>query len=511
MCLGGWSFLPGNRKVNLELVNAHFNEEKKIFFLSVNNEKFKNLYSLIKDFSKEIRTYYEHEEDLINNFNEFRLILNRFFNTIEPYEIVFDNYLQYIFKLFSEIKIGYPNLYEIYGEPILKIIKKIYEENKEINFIIDALEKKYYDSIELTLNTYIITRFKPTTEVITINDTHLKVYKASEFIKLNIFADNLIFIGSPSTFDEKFSSLFFSKNTYFITYDIFDNRITRRKNFKILKQKDTINNIYSGVHIARGFKGGNFTNDLGIIEKEFDSNKIIKKFKEQSESLHELDKVEAKLVVLPNKCYTFVPIHSKLRVLDKDTLDLNLIELDNLEIGDWVLFRNNSNTDLIIDVANNILGDSAEKHRSRQKHWKNRLKKLVLKYGMTKVIAYLREKGIETANAQNIRNWLSEESIGTNNHEMLLEALKYSKNEIRNIMNSTEIIRSAHLRAGKEVSKQILEEIKPDIIDEIEENGYATFSSELFHGASFNIEVIQGIDKDTLFIDQSKILKIWGK
>lgn len=511
MFLGGWRFLPGNRKVNLELVNAHFNEEKRVDFLTVENEEIRNLYSLSKVFSKEIKTYHEHEEDLINNFYEFRSILSRFFNTIDPYNVVFENYLQNIFQLFHEIKIGYPNLYNLYGKPILKNIQNIYEKYSQTNFIVEALEKKYKDSIKLTSNTYIITRYKPTTHSITLINNSIKVYKASDFIKLNIFADNLIFIGSPSTFDGKFSSLFFSKNTYFISYDIFDNQITKRNTFKILKHSDTINTIYSGIHIEKGFKGSNFNIDLGSFEDEFDSSKIIQKYREQSATLHEIETAEAKLVILPNKCYTFIPTQSKLRRLDKDTLELTSIEFNNLEIGDWILFRNNSNTDLIIDVANNILGESAVTHRKNQKHWKNRLEGIVKKHGMSKTVRYLQNQGIRTANPQNIRNWISEESIGTSNHEKLLRALKYKENNIRIIMNSTEKIRSAHLKAGKEVSKKILEEINPTIIDEIEENGYATFSSKLFDGASFNIEVIQGIDEDTIFIDKSKILKIWGK
>lgn len=511
MFLRGWKFLYGNRKVNLKLVNAHFNEKKKIIFLSVENDEIRNLYSLCREFSKEIRTYHEHEEDLINNFNEFRSILGRFFNTIEPYQVVFENYLQAVFRLFKEIQIGYPNLYEIYGKPILRNIKKIYEENSQTNFIVEALEKQYSDSIVLTQNTYIITRFKPTIEYISVNNLHLKVIKASDLIKLNLFADNLIFIGSPSTFDGKFSSIFFGKNSYFISYDIFDNQITRRKNFNILKRNDTINNIYSNIHIERGFKGSNFNADLGSIEDEFDTNKIIQKYKEQSASLHEIEKIEAKLIILPNKCYTFVPTQSKLRRLDKDTLELSSIELSNLEIGDWVLFRNNSNTDLIIDVADKIMGDYAERHRKHQKHWKNRLEVNVKNMGMSRMINYLQRNNIQTANAQNIRNWISEESIGTSDHEKLLTALKYSEDQIRIIVKSTDEIRSAHLRAGKEVSKQILAEIDTNIIDEIEESGYATFSSKLFDGASFNIEVIQAINDDTIFIDRNKIFKIWRK
>ncbi|WP_394190134.1 hypothetical protein [Paenisporosarcina quisquiliarum] len=499
--------MAGNRKTHLELINSHFKKPKNVQFIQVENAEISTLYTLSKEFSNEIKRHYEFEDQLKETFTEFKKIINRFFTSLDIYSNIFDEYLNEIFNLLQNIQSRYPDLFKQYCIPIAKILKTIQTEYGESNFLKNSISEKLQNIV--TKKTYILTKFLSNTPFIVLNDIEVPIIKANEFIKLGIVADNVIYIGSPFNYDKKYSSLFFSKNTYFLTYNIFNNQIQKTRNFPQLSVSDTITTIYDNIQFSDGHKGAIFEVELGDIADDFNEEEIIKHYENNATSIKEADRVECKLILLENRCYSFIPNSYKIRRLEPNSLKLDSVEIKQIELGNLLLFRNHSSVDLIIDIADTILDVKATRCRTNQRIWRKRLTKQINRHGIKELAQLLNSQGISTASEQNIRNWIEPERIAPNCLPELLKFLEFTEKEIRSIIYSTELIRSAHLKAGRFITTQLLESIKLELINDIEEQGFATFSADTLVGASFNIEVVKQINEKTIVVDRKDILKIW--
>lgn len=489
------------------MVNCHFSKSKNIRFLYADSYELEKLYTLCQEFSKEIGRGYEHEVYLKEVFSEFRRIINRFFTSIENYEVIVSNHLKDILNLLKSLKSGYPNIFQDYCIPIATTLKEIQDSYGDDNFIKEAIKVKIIE--EINENTYILTRYHTNLKSISFNDYEVPVIRANDFIKKNVFADNIIFIGSPYNFDEKFSTIFFAHNSYFINYRMFENQLKPNSNFTNLIEGATYNSIYENVNVHKGLVGHRLEVDLGRITEILDENEVSKSYELSNKEINELDKIETRIIFLANKCYVFVPVLSKLRKLDKNTGELISVELKSLENDDLLLFRNNSSVDLIVEVANVLLGEKASVYRKYQNIWKKTLKGYIKKYGAKKFGQYLRNKGISTANEVNLRNWISPENIAPKNLRELLTIFKYNEERIQKIIVSTKRIKSAHISAGTHISKKLLEELNENLLEDVEEEGYVTFTSELFKGASFNIEIAKKISEKIMIVDRKDVLKIF--
>ncbi|MDH2888986.1 hypothetical protein MX160_13085 [Bacillus cytotoxicus] len=500
--------MPGNRKANLAFINSIYNEQKEVRFFHTYNEKISTLYECCRTFNTELREHYEQEDYLIEIFMDFRKIINRFFTSLDFYGTIFEEFLHKIFEYFEGIKRHYPELFELYCIPIAKILQELQKEYGQTNFLHEAVVDKFYD--DLTENTCIVTRYRGKSQILKVGEFNVPILKDSEYAKQAKFYDIAIFIGSPEFFNQRFSSLFLAKMTYFVSYDIFNNRITYSKSFNILKKDHTINTLLENVTISNGYKGNQFNIDFGQVQEEgFKKEEVLDRHEKSAEKLDAVHKVEANLVILKNNCYTFLQTGSNVRKIDRDTLRLKKDNTRYIEKGDWLLFRNNTNSDLIIEVANQLLNDECDKCRKWQARWKKRLRKYIEFYGVKKIIKYLRKNGVSTANVQYLRNWLSEESISMKQFDELLIALKFKADEIKNIKIASKKLHSVHIRAGREITKTLLDELDESIVDDVDDNGYATFTSHLVKGASFSIEVVEEVVPKVILVDRYDILRVW--
>lgn len=500
--------MHGNSQVNLDFINSIYNEQKIVRFLHIHNEKISTLYECCRTLNKEIIKKYEHEDYLSEIFREFRKIINRFFTSFDLYESIFEEFLNMIFEYFRKIKMQFPELFELYCIPIAKVLQEIQKTDSQTNFLHEVIKDNIYNV--LTENSCIVTRFQGDFETLDVGAFNIPVLKSSEYVKQGEFYDFAIFIGSPEFFDKRFSKIFLSKTTYFVSYDIFQNRLKRSKSFNILKKSHTINTLFSNVTISNGYKGNQFQVDFGQIQAELlNKDDILKKHEKYAKKLHDIQKVEANLVILKNNFYTFLQTGSNVRKINRETLSLMKDNIRDIGKGDWLLFRNNTNSDLIIEVANKLLGDEYERCRKWQAKWKRRIRKNIERNGTERMIIYLRENGVTTASVQYLRNWLAEENISMKQFDELLVALKFKPDEVEIIKDVSKKLHSAHISAGREITKTLLDELDENIIDDVVDNGYATFTSHLVEGASFNIEVIEEVETKTILVDRSDILRVW--
>lgn len=494
--------LGNNKKLNVQLTNFLYEDSKVVDFKHVQNQEITTLYECMNQFSREIREQYKYEDYLNEMFRDIRKILNRFFTSFDEYSILFEKYFSKIIKRFKELRVQYPQLFDTYGRPVLNSLKNIRDNYINYNFL--QIEVKRH--INYQLNQCIVTRFNST-----IKDLDgVPVFRASEYLKGGKVYDEVFIIGSPEFYDDRFSRVFLARITYFISYDVFQNKIRKTKPFKNIRKSDVIDNMYENVQLSKGIDGRVFEVDFGQAQEEqFQKDEIIARHEDNAQKLNAIDRVEANLIVLRNNYYTFIPIDSKLRKIDNVTLHLSSTKIKGLEPGDWLLFRNNTNTDLIIEVANQLLGEEHIKHREWQRKWKRKLRRLIEKNGEEKIIRYLKKNGITTANPQNLRNWIKEESISMQAFNHLLVALRFDEETQKEIQESSRILTSKHIQAGRYITKQLLKELDETIVENLIDDGYATFTSPLVEGASFNIEVVVEIDYTPIMVDYRDIFTIW--
>ncbi len=493
----------GNKsELNVQLINFLYEENKKVDFKHVKQQEIAALYECMKQFGHEIRERYEHEDYLNEMFRDIRKSLNRFFTSFDEYSILFEKYFAKIIGQFKELRVQYPELFNTYGRPILTALKDIRDNYIQNNFL--QMEVKKH--IDRHLNQCIVTRFDSAVKEV----DGVPVLRASEYLKGGKLYDEAFIIGSPEFYDTRFSKVFLARTTYFISYDIFQNKIRKTKAFKNIKKNDVIDNIYENVTISKGIDGQVFEVDFGSVrEEQFQKDEIIARHEENAQKITSLDRVEANLIVLHNNYYTFIPVDSKLRKIDRETLHMSSTKIKDIEPGDWLLFRNNTNTDLIVEVANQLLGEEHVNHRKWQRRWKTKLRRLIEKNGEEKIIRYLKKNGINTANPQNLRNWLKEESISMQAFDQLLLALRFDEETRKEIQESSRILTSKHIQAGRFITNQLLNELDETIVENLLDNGYATFTSPLVEGASFNIEVVGEIDYTPIMVDYRDVFTIW--
>lgn len=495
----------GNKdyKVDIDFLNSLYEEERNVNFLHVKQKDFAQLYSSLKEFNKVVKTHYTTEDRLSELLIIIRKSVNKFFTSIEIYQHVIDSDLSILIQNLKEIKDKFPELFEMYCKPIIKNLINIKNLYSDSNFLIDLL-KKHLDNNK---NQCIIARQRSNARSI----EGVPIVKPSDYLRLGIFFDESFFIGSPDFYDVRFSQLFLAKTTYFLTYDFFQNKIIHNNRFKALKEYEQIDTIYEKISIDKGYVGELASIDFERPKEDvFPTNEVILKHTKYSSTDNNAEKVLAKLVILNNNHYTLVPLDNDVRTIDKDRSTLVHKNVANLNIGDWILFRNNSNTDLVIDVANRLLGDNYKKYRSQQHKWKRRLKNAIDNNSLEKTIRVFRKKGIKNANSINIENWLSPNNIKIReNFNILLETLKFDEQTINEILEASEIIYSAHARAGKQITTDLIKQLDEDKTEEIIEYGYTTFTSPLLPGASFNLEEIKDIINEPIEVNKIDTMNIW--
>ena len=488
--------------MDIHFLNLLYRNKKKVEFLHVKQDEFSQLYASMKALSKEVNTYYEHEDGLIELLIAIRKGVNKFFTSIENYEKVIDSDLNGLVQYLSEMKTKYEELFNKYGSLIVKSLISIKNQYKKTNFLIEEL-KPYLNSNKKQC---IVVRYESSIE--TVQD--VPVIKASKYLRGGDFYEEVFFIGSPDFFDNRFSQLFLADRTYFITYEFFQNKIKRVKRFEHLKKSEQIDTLFRNVSISRGATGEVASVDFGEIHKEIlSTDEILLRHKKNAKNVKSYEQVEANLVLLGNKYYTFIPLKTKIRTINQEQLAITNRTINEINEGEWILFRNNSNSDLVIDIANRMLGEKHRIYRKYQSKWKKRLEHFIDTYGIQKVIRVLQNKGIKQANLINIHNWLSPTNIRTNNFEQLLIALKFRQEDVQQILHATEVLHGAHLKAGREITSELIKELDEDKVEEIIEHGYATFTSPLMPGASFNIETVQEIVDGTVTVSRADTLTIW--
>lgn len=500
--------MHGYRRANLDLVNKFYSSPVKVELLKVNEVCIGQLMHALKRLKYEVKIYYEHDYFLLEETNVFIEVCKKIVSTLSSYSAFFMENNESITKYFTITKKRiYAELFKKNVEPIINLIKVLRKQQN--NAYIDTLLKLINEKQIPLKNIYILTKKKLSDEYIEINSMKYKVMVDREFVDLGVFADAVIFLGTPSYFDRKFSTIFYGKQTIFLGYSCFENRLIRRNAFSdLLNNNFLINTIYNDVTIDRGFSGIDFKETFETGKEKKSEESLINRF-ENITSIPMEEKLEVKLATISYNNYIFLPVKQKVNVIDRDSLKISQEEVKHLSVGNLLIFREQNASGLIREEADNIMGVNADKYRESLEKWKKRLRLNVKKRGIETVSRIFTGRyGISVAKENNIKNWMSSHSIKPSCLDELLQALKFDLQERTEIINAADEIRSAHISAGHHISHTLMKELDKNLESVIEENGFYTFESKEFEGAFFNIEEIKHISDKTYFIPENETLKI---
>ena len=498
----------GYRRADIDLSNKLYSSSVEIEFIKVEDDLIGQLMHTLKTLKHEVKMYYEHDQLLLEETESFVKVCRNLVSSVRSYSTYLKEHNEIIVKYFTLTKKRvYADLFTKNVEPIVNLIKILRKHQN--NAYIDVLMRLTNEKHLTSENTYIITKQRPLDEYIDINGTRYKVMRDKEFVDLGIFADIVIFLGTPSYFDRKFSEIFYGKQTMFLGYSCFENQLVQRRSFSdLIDHKFLINTIYKDVTFEKGFSGLNFK-EVFVKSKEKKSEESVINHFENIADIPLEEKVEVKFATISHGNYIFLPLRQDVNVIDRDSLKISQKKVRELSMGDLLVFRNQNAYNLVRELADNFMGINAERYRDSLERWKKRLRFNVKKKGIEKVSRILIIRyGISVAKANNIKNWMDSNSIKPSCLDELLVAFNFDSQERTEILNAASAIFSAHISAGHHISQTLMNELDKSLESVIDENGFYTFNSKEFEGASFNIEEIKRISNETHFIPECETLKI---
>lgn len=497
--------MHGHRRSNLDLANKLYSSPINIEFVKIEESHIGSLIYALKELQNEVKAYYEHDQVLLDETETFVRVCRKVVGTLCNYSAYFKENNDLIIKYFTLTKKQvYADLFKKSIEPIINIIKIL--RKQENNSYADALSQLLIEKQISPNNTYILTKKNSPNEYIEINHTNYKVMRDKEFVSLGIFADVVIFLGTPNYFSKKFSTIFHGNKIIFIGYSCFENRLVKSKSFlNLINDDHLINTIYEDVTFEKGFSGLDFkeTFTKETIKK---SEKILISY---FENFSPEGNIEVKLATISHNDYIFLPIRQKVNVVDRDSLRVFQKEVEDVVIEDLLIFREQNASNLVREEADNIMGANANEYRESLEKWKKRLRYHVRKKGIKAVSKILIDRyKLSVAKENNIKNWMSNQSIKPSCLSELLKALRFDPQEIKEILNAATEIRSAHISAGHHISRTLMNELDKDLENIINENGFYRFESKKFEESFFNIAEIEKISDETYFIPENETLKI---
>lgn len=146
------------------------------------------------------------------------------------------------------------------------------------------------------------------------------------------------------------------------------------------------------------------------------------------------------------------------------------LEINAIETGDFIMARDGGKSwEYLKPIADRILGEEQASCRQSQLSWKHRLKERVSALEIEESVKQLRALGCERANYQNLRNWQSDANIKTRSKSDFLAIMKFVGLEdvAEQFLTQMEKIDQAHRKAGHEVKRALISQVKAANFDEV--------------------------------------------
>lgn len=223
------------------------------------------------------------------------------------------------------------------------------------------------------------------------------------------------------------------------------------------------------------------------------------------------ERVEARLYSLRSGYAVFLEAAdgSSSLVIDLEEDDesrVKRVKTENLVPGMFVLLRTEGGGDYVAAIADRLLGDRASPYRTAQKAWKSKLRVKVSQGDLLSTSIQLLELGSNRANEGNLRNWLSERSIRTQDKRDFLAILRLIEleKEVDGYWGMMGEIQTAHHRAGQIVRDRLLDLVRAADISKLETKGRMDFSLPEVEGGQLTAFLVEGRAPTTTQVPASR-------
>lgn len=189
---------------------------------------------------------------------------------------------------------------------------------------------------------------------------------------------------------------------------------------------------------------------------------------QQSDETGWFDTVQAVELLLVDGSRTFAPLLEKISIAtavdswSPGTIWLNRKLGKDLMPDDFIIVRTYGDSDVILELANQLMGSRAPELRRAQALWKAKLVELRQSTSLDSLVMALRQAGSLIADYQNVRNWMSPRHIRTQSKEDFLAILRVCglEDQGSTLWHQMGLIVRAHVRAGMSLKRQLTATLK---------------------------------------------------
>lgn len=248
-----------------------------------------------------------------------------------------------------------------------------------------------------------------------------------------------------------------------------------------------------------------------LILPSIDFSTIIQNIWEKADQQDDVEYVEAIIGYLENDQIVFLDFDdsSTVRILDIDdeSIPVKKIRVKELTPDMFLLLKTSGGGDYIVPLANRILGNEADKLRTSQKGWKDRLRKLENNNGTDWVINELRSLGCSIANPTNLRNWMSYRGIKTSqfSHFQAIMKIVGLDAQALTIWQQMSLLTKAHIQSGRHITNLLLNIAKEANLNELRRLGIMEFELPDKDAGSVTAFRVKDLSDETVLVAPSKI------
>jgi hypothetical protein len=512
--------------INKELKKIYqLSNSYKINYVRVINPLLSKIYNLT-------RTKFNGEEYNDQLFGRFlmplRYIIFEMSTSLKPYN-----------ELIDEVKLD-----ELREH--IKSIGKVYSDKEEYTEILDLLLKILSSNRNLIceyITKNIIIHSSQIHAVVTkreIKDCEKNHFKKVTGVENIIFHtektfkqttksfDYVIFLGNENHFDYSFNNVPRAPVSYYLAYDLYYNKFTNNSMFSHFSEASYHSSMYLG--LTKEYK------DISFYQDDDTFSKNIKNENDEEEPIFTIEEPTISSGILQDTI-SKISKNDETEVIDVTPLEIsqgrfillannirkhevltNTREIEkeyliNITIGDYLLIRNQSETTLIRNVANELFNNSnIAEYRDMQKKLKKYLRRLLEKYGGAKLCLIFKKKGLDSINEMKINHLIKEESFKLQNNKeyatLLLILTKGNERVAQKYYDASRKLAAFHIQTGRIISRELRKKIKEVDLSPLYETGSQTIELPEYKGASFTLEKIINIGTETYSVPSSQEKKI---
>ena len=186
---------------------------------------------------------------------------------------------------------------------------------------------------------------------------------------------------------------------------------------------------------------------------------------------------------------------------------IQAVDVADLDEGHHVLLRTQGGGSLVRVVADDLLGTFAGPLREDQRRWKRELRHAHLRDGADVLHRKLREAGCPNPSPQNVRNWMSLETIRPQkqNFRAIMKVIGIDDSEAEVFWISMTDIHKAHITAGQRISQQLKAVVGSQDLDQLIRTGRMQFELEEGTGGTLDAFRIDHVDDELHFVAEGRL------